>query len=292
MKQSSTLACPALLIALAGCCTHDGSTLERVPPAKLTLAEVVSLVNANNVPISFGLKGKSAGVSVKWTEDEGDRHLQADATVLVLKPSHMFITLDHGFGTTVMEIGCNEQRYWLWIKQEKDTLWWGKNEHLSKPCSDEMPFRPDQLFEALGVSDLPIDTTGPAGPMPRVSPTRNQLLFVTVAEDGQSYIEKEYWVDRWPPYFIRKVIHRDHEGRVMMHTSLDKYRPVRGDFPTGEAPQMAHKIHVEWPIRKATMDLEISHWSRNDRIDVNAIAFEFPGDDFDEVVQVDTECEP
>jgi len=309
LKRASAWSVAWLPAVLAGC-NHDGKTVVIEPAEDLTLAEVVSRVNANNVPVNFGLKGRSAGVSVSWTErvtpnDERTHHLQADAVALLLKPTHMYIDLSHGFGKTVMQIGCNGERYWLWIEPEVDKLWWGKYEHLDKPCHKAMPIRampirampirPDQLFEALGVADLPFDTTGPAGPMLRVSGERNELLIVSIDEDDQHYIVKEYGVDRRPPYLIREVIHRDRDGRVLMHTTLGKYGPVRSGTGGTSGSMMAHEIHVEWPIRKATLDLEISEWMRLDAVDKDAPGFVFPLDepdhDYREIEQVDQACE-
>ncbi len=155
-----------------------------------------------------------------------------------------------------------------------------------------MPIRPDHVVDALGASDLPIDTTGPRGPAPRVSEKRNELLFFRTTEEGQVYIEKEYWVDRWEPFLVREVIHRDRDGRVLMRTQLGDYRPVVAPQANGPLPKMAHDILAEWPTEKASIRLVVRKWERLDALDTEAEAFVAPLDrGYDEVEQVDRECE-
>jgi len=106
----------------------------------LTLAEVVERINANNVPLDFGLKGRLARADVVYTErvpepgqagreptvKEYPHRFQLGGTVLLVKPSHLFAKLHHEFARdTIMELGVNGTEYWLWIRPDMDKLWWG-----------------------------------------------------------------------------------------------------------------------------------------------------------------------
>lgn len=285
MRRPDVVGCLALL-PVVGCCTTPPA---REPPPWLTLPEVVSYVNANNVPLNFGLKAHDVRAEVTLAEHA----YVLDGVMLLFKPAHFFLQLTDPFGNTVMELGTNGREYWLWVKPEMDKLWWGKHEHLDKPCAMSMPIRPDHLMEALGVADLPFDTRGPAGPALRVTPQRNELYFLRATDEGQVFIRKEFRVDRWAPFLIREVVHRARDGRVLLHTGLSDYGPVRSESAAG--PMMARELRLEWPLEKSSIRLRIGTWRRLDLVDADAEAFVFPladGMTFRTVEQIDRACEP
>ena len=272
------------------------------PPPWRSLPEMVSAINANNRRIDFGIKGKGVA-DVRLTEPTIDaskppatHRFQLDAITLLVKPWHFFMRLEHSFGQTVIEVGSNDEHYWLWIGGATDTLWWGRRANLNKPCQGSIPIRPDHLIEALGIADLPTDTTGPIGPGPRVTETWNQLLFWRTAADGQTYIDREYWAERHDPFRLREIVHRDADGREQMHTYLDGYAPIVDRDTEGPTPLLARDIRVEWPLEASSIHLTMTRWERLDKLTPDGPTFRFPLDEpdrtFDEVVQVDAECEP
>jgi len=119
-----------------------------------------------------------------------------------------------------------------------------------------MPLRPDHLIEVLGLTELPVDTTGIRGPVYRPEPRWNVLIFLAYDAIGQAYIQKEYYLDRAAPFLVGQIVFRSMDGRVQMHAKLDKYGPVHG----GEG-LVAHRVHIDWPLAESWLELRIHRFT-------------------------------
>jgi hypothetical protein len=82
-----------------------------------------------------------------------------------------------------------------------------------------------------------------------------QLIYFARRPDGDEYIEKEYWLDRHPPFLIRRIVFRDSDGRVAMSSELDKFRPV-GE----QGALLPHEIRLSWPLDDAATTFRIARW--------------------------------
>jgi len=274
----------AIGLGLCGLCSLLAGCPPQPQPAEwIPFHEAVYRVNANNARIDKAILGQGVSASGKFVDDEGRTHSYLlGGSILLLKPRYLYMNLQHGLGETVIRAGSNAQRYWLWIKPRIDTLWWGKYEHLDKADPEAMPLRPDQLIEALGIDELPEDTAGPEGPIYRVVPDYDQLLFIRYTPTNQGYIAKEYWLDRRRPYLIRRIVFRDTQGRVQMRSELSGHAPVA---PSG--PLVAKRIVIEWPQDEGVMRLSIGRWKWRQDVGPDSAAFAFPHAKAAKQVQVD-----
>jgi len=232
--------------------------------------EAIARVNANSRQIDRPLLGKPLTVRGHFTDPDGQiRRFDVRGWLLYYNeppqaPRFLRLKLDQ-LGQTVLELGSNEQEYWLWIRPEIDTYWHGRYDRLAGGSAEQMPFRPDQVIEALGLAVLPTDTRGPNGPVYRVMDEANQLLFIRYTRTEQGYISKEYWLDRRAPGLVRRIVFRSPDGRVVMEASLDDYRPVvdsgEGPGPPQSAPPLAAcRISIRWPRHGAEMNLRVGRW--------------------------------
>ncbi len=279
--RSSVSAGTVLLCGL--CLLVTGCPPQPLPVEQISFADAIYRVNQNIARIDRTILAQGVAASGKFVDDDGKEHpYSLSGVILVLKPRYLYMDLRHGLGETMVRAGSNGRRYWLWIKPEVDTLWWGKYEHLDKHDLETMPFRPDQLIEAMGLDELPEETLGAEGPMYRVEPEHDQLFFIKYTPEDQGYIAKEYWLDRRKPYLVRRIVFRDQEGRVQMQSSLSRHAPVE----RSEA-LVATRIVVEWPKDKAVMDLSIRSWKWREGVGPDSQAFEFPYDKGKEQLQVD-----
>ena len=105
-------------------------------------------------------------------------------------------------------------------------------------------------------------TSGSAGPRIRVVDDYHQLLYEEVLPDGRFFILKEYWLSRYPPYLVRRVLYRDSNGRVIMQADLDDYRVLDND-PT----LVARRIAINWPVRDWKLALTFDRLKRYEDID-------------------------
>ena len=226
------------------------------PPSypSVPMHEAVGRVNENNVKLASaagGLKGSPVDVRGRLRERKGARAQEFSVSGVLgfHRPRGLILQLREGLGgNVVMQAGSNDDEYWLWVKPEIDTLWWGTHaETAFRPQSlDAMPIRPDDLIEVLGLGILPSDATGPDGPVYRPKPNRNALIF----------LKKEYHLDRAAPYLVREIIFREPNGRERMHAVLSEHRSVRGSNALA-----AHKIRVEWPSLDSWLELRIRRFT-------------------------------
>jgi hypothetical protein len=197
----------------------------------------------------------------------------------------MYGTLKSGLGTEELLIGSNAERYWLYSKRD-GTYRTGTYAGLADDLEAPMPLRPDMLIEALGLNPLPETTVGTAGPVQRIVDSHQQLIFLAYTHKGQGVIQKEYWLDRYGPRLIRRILFRDGIGRVVMDSILDDYRALR---PGG--PMLPRRVRVQWPLQDAVLDFRIHTWKLMPDRTPGHPAFVAPhqrGQDYPHMIDLDT----
>lgn len=263
------------------------------PPqyAFVPMHEAIRQVNANNARLGHppgGIKASPVDATgqLRESRESSPRSFSLAGTLVFRKPKDLVLQLREGLGgSPVMQAGSNQHEYWLWVKPEINTLWWGlhtrdeapvqerEEDAATQPAAsgpspdtrpasgntpspatprDEMPIRPDHLIEVLGLSELPTDTTGPDGPVYRPEETRNVLIFLAYDADGQAYIQKEYYLDRAPPYLVREILFREADGRIQMRAALTEHAVV----PTTNA-YAPHRIRIDWPAADSWLELRL-----------------------------------
>jgi hypothetical protein len=111
------------------------------------------------------------------------------------------------------------------------------------------------LIEALGVNSLPGARGGLLEPVRQSSSDYDELIYLRFTEDGRLAIDREYYIDRRPPFLIRRIILRDAAGAEAMVAHLSDYKPIGGD-----GPLTAKTIELSWPEQQATLQLKL--WAR------------------------------
>jgi len=256
------------------------------------LRTIIDTINANNAQIDRTLYASPVQVSARFVDDRGQPHsFTLEGGLLVRCPTEFRLDLRHALGEPVMQVAANTDEFWLWIRPEASTYWWGRFANVGKPCMDPMPLRPDELADVLGMRPLPTARNGAIGPARIFGEKYDRLIYLR--KDDEAYaVEREYWVDRTPPYLIRLILFRDVAGRRGMNALLDDYRPAWSG-----GPLVAHKISVYWPQRDARLEqgrllLSIDRWTEPGR--VSARAFTRPTtapDGISRTVQVDADCD-
>ncbi len=238
----------------------------------LPLRDAAAVVNANTARIEGTLRA-SGNVDGYVTDANGlKRHFDVDGVLFYLRPRYLRLDLKK-FGERQLLLGSNVELYWVYDKQN-DEYHCGRH-GLDDGEAAAFPIRADQVLDALGLSwigdraadpgdgagaeDVPEDAAGRhrAGRnyVQRVLEDHQELLFLARDEEGWSFIEKEYWLDRFAPRLIRRVIFRDADGVVEMESLLNDYRPMS---PSG--PFLPTSMTASWPEKGATMRFRIGKW--------------------------------
>ena len=142
----------AAMVVLPGC-QQPVIQPKRLCPGKATAqqaAAVLHLQKQNVQPIMA-----SADCIVSWRDEKGkDRHEPFDAQLRFVPPEKIFFKGDKLFNE--IRFGTNETEFWLRVKPEMDSYWWG-SKILADQCDQVLLINPAQIAEALGIVDVTPD---------------------------------------------------------------------------------------------------------------------------------------
>ncbi len=247
------------LVGLVGC----GPKPHVVEPPKddLPMHLVIARVNANNRMMDFLLRAGGVSATVKYVDEGGPASLELSGILLYRKPRDLYLGLKHTLDVTpVMEIGSNDEQFWVWKRQKERRYWWGEHERMGDVVEASIPVRPDHLLEVLGLEDLPTETTGPDGPLFWIGSSRYELIFLDRDDTGQSYITRTIDIDRREPFLVRSIVHFRPDGHPVMSAKLFRYEVIQGSEVL--APR---KIEIKWLERQSQVKLEFLTMRRFDK---------------------------
>jgi len=158
MPKAHSLNLVALLLATTFAGTGCGGPAKGKPAraywgTTLAMTDVVQRINQNNqeIPTLWASHGYKATV----VDDHKKTHtFTGDGALLYRGPREMRLIGNKEFVGTVFEVGSTNDRFWLKLVPEVDTMWWGNYRNLGKPCAQEIPLRPDLVVEVLGVGTI------------------------------------------------------------------------------------------------------------------------------------------
>lgn len=256
----------AASMAVGGCKTAP----KRAPLAPIPMSYAAGIVNDNVAKIAGALRA-SGHVDGRATTPEGRNfsyHL--DGILFYLAPTYVRFDLKH-FGDRQFLLGCNAESYWVYDK-ESGRYQCARHGEPGE-LAEAIPIPPRQIVDALGLSMIPVggrrgDGVGCAQ---RIVDEYQQILFVDYDAGGKLLLQKEFWLDRYPPRLVRRVLFRDREGGVEMESLLDDYRPV-----VEGGPQLPYSMTAVWPKQDAEMRFRVSNWRVVEEIGPDGVQFARP----------------
>ncbi|MCH9002657.1 MAG: hypothetical protein IIC02_08800 [Planctomycetes bacterium] len=244
---------------------------ERIEPFDpVPMRQALHVLNENAAAIGGTLRA-TGSVDGFFTDDGGrKRRFHVDGVLFFLSPSYLRFDLKK-FGDRQVLFGSNEVAYWVYMKDGES---WYCGEHDAPGLLPrDVPVKPGQLVDALGLNPVSIGA-GDArlhSPIQRVTESYQQILFLEYDKTGRLVLEKEYWLDRYPPRLVRRVVFRDGDGVVEMESRLDDYRPLESG-----GPLLPRIMTAGWPQSGAQIRFRIDQWKRFDEIKQDAIQFKIP----------------
>jgi hypothetical protein len=287
-----------LILVLSGCTPHKPPARKQpyYGPTK-TLAEVVQGINANNqkIPTLWAHIARN-GFEASFVDDHGKRQdVVLGGMVFYRSPQDVRVIGHHDVAGDVLQIGSNDERYWLVAKEGPDTAWWGRYKYLGAACAEPIPIRPDLILSVLGVGTLNTDLTALPAPVMRFNPDEDAYMLVWTTRLPDRWVAtKEVWYDRATlrPKFVLLF---DENGRVVLRAFLSRHRPVRSpDLPEAQWPTIATLYEVYFPQSKAKLRLELDdvRLSRNNAPNDFTFRFNPEKSGASTVVQLDKNCGP
>lgn len=262
---------PLALLALTGCPPRKAVPVEGPPPPARPLAEQVATVNANIAGITHTLSGGGINVTAR-IHDEGKEHrYDLDGKIRFLPPRFLYFDLSHfGVAGSIMRIGSNDQEFWAWVKPEQNKLWYGRWADLHPADTGNIPLSPDMILAAMGLSPLPSPDMALAGPEARVDSRYYKLRYYAGGQHGL-WLEREYWLDRYPPFLPRVVVFYKPDHRILMRATLDDYRPV-----DDSTVYVARDIQMTWPKDRDSLRVRFGKLKFDPSITARSAAFFSP----------------
>lgn len=208
MKHLISLLLVIVVLALLAGCQPMGERIIDVPEClgKADIADAVRVLSLQRQNVrSFKSR---ADCTVYFKNSEGQLKPEGvDATIRFVPPTKIYFKGDK-FGE--IRLGTNDTEFWLRIKPDMDTYWYG-SKALAAECSADLPVNPDAIAEALGVVDVTTDWT---------LFHRDGYDLLDYAEDGNK--RKRLYVDACT-YLIRRIEYFDRAGALIASAELSEY---------------------------------------------------------------------
>ena len=288
------LVCGVSVAGSAGCGAGG-----RVPKPKQAytgptepMREVVQQINQNNqeLPTLWASHGYKATV----VDDRGKTHtFTGDGALLYRGPREMRL-IGNAIVGTIFELGSTNDRFWLKLVPELDTMWWGHYRNLGKPCMQDIPLRPDLVVEVLGVGMINTDFSALPVPTMRFNNERDVYMFVWNAPlQDRWFAVREVWYDRQTKRPTLVMLY-DADGRVVVRAELRNHRTVEvKNLPRERWPEVAGEYRLFFPDNGTRMELDLREVMLNKRgSPPRGLAFPDPRRaGVENIIQVDEACE-
>ena len=284
-----------VLLGIAGCQGPRARKVEPYTGPTDPMRVVVQDINANSNAIpTIWARHYFSGTLV---DDRGkSTYVNTEGLLLVSKPRAVRM-VGRKPGATVFDMGTDGQRFWVSVPIEVDTMWWGHNRNIGKPCvRGGVPIQPDSIFEVLGVGGFDVENLNqPPVPVMRFNAESDAYVFVWNRPLADRWAAtKEVWFDRATRRAFRVLLYDDH-GRVVLRAELEDHKPIELDGqPRERWPWLARVYRLSFPDSgsKITLSLEEVRL-RSDAGAPNARSFAMPNPEragVSKVVQIDENC--
>jgi len=251
MSRHRVLVGALLLVLLpSGCVTP--TVVERKPLPALTMVDAIRVSDANAALVTATVRA-AGSVDGHFTQEGRRRHYRLDGVLFFLAPDFVRFDLKK-LGDRQLLFGSNQEQFWIYNKQDDEYFCGHQGDPEEMP--PELPIRPDQIADALGLRLIgDMRAADGAELVQRVVDDAQQILILVRDVSGRPVVEKEYWLDRYPPRLVRRVVFRDENGVVEMSSELSGYRRVEPD-----GPLLPYEMTAEWPGSEARMRFSVNKW--------------------------------
>lgn len=234
------------LAAVAGCPPKPPPSPKGYFGPTEPMVDVVGQINRNAAAVPTL---RAAGNFEAHIVDQGKRHfVNGDVTLLYRRPDEVRLIGKKDLAGQIFEAGSNGDRYWLIVKADTDTMWWGEIANLDHIDPSQLPIRPDVLIEVLGIDQIPTDLLREPVPTMRFNNDADAyMLNFNVRLPDRWAVQKEVWYDRQTK-LPRLVLLFNEHGRIVMRAYLSNHRPLESDNrDEGDAAKVATRYQIFFP---------------------------------------------
>ena len=289
-RQSCVLTAAALglsTIAAGGC--QFGQQPAAIKPyfgPTETIDELVTDINANVEPLpTLWAKGDFDATIV----DHGHKNsVSGTAYLMHARPEQMLFIGKADVLGEVFRMGCGPDKYWVTVKGDTDTCWWGTFANLDRVDQSAIPVRPDLVEAVLGLDSLDTDLTRQPCPVMRFNNDQRAYMIVWNVKGPDRWLaQKEIWydVDSKLPRLVNLF---DANGRIVLSAYLSDHQPVQMDDSATQpasvprsAPRVATNYRLFFPDSGSTLRLHLTQLKLSSQGHPNGGNFAFDPDTVD-----------
>jgi len=299
MRQRCTTAFAlALLLGalLAGCAsspTAEKPPREGAPPSYDDVAR-----RYNERAEKLDQVWARAVVRIAYETEDGDtRREQGEGHLQLIQPARLALSIGK-LGETLVWLGCDRERYWLFELHDTEQVQVGRHENLGRPCNRRagLPAHPLDIIELLGVTPLPRTWPGVEDGTP-VGETAWSSSGDYLIVDAPGYAGyRRLFLDPQSLLPERIEIFTHPERERSLTAALSEYAPVR--IRSGEArPPTATRVIIESDRDPGSITIDLADMTdgrfRSDRLTADVFNFENLVDIFRpaRVIVLDERCE-
>jgi hypothetical protein len=221
------------------------------------MAKVVAEINANNAAIpTIWARDYFAGMLVD--EQKHIHHVNAEGLLLMSKPASIRL-VGNKPGVTLFDMGTDGKRFWMSVPIEVDTMWWGNNKNIDRPCAQSIPIQPEGILEVLGVGEFDAaNLNQPPVPVMRFEADADAYVFIWNHPQSDHWAAtKEVWYDRTTKRAFRVRLF-DPNGRVAMEAELSDNKQIAIDGqPKEKWPWLARVYRLSFPDSGSKITLSL-----------------------------------
>jgi len=206
MKQYPVIG--VLAILLCGCGPQPKPVQRPLCPGKATIIEAVDALNLQRKNLQ-AFEATAAGV-ISYQKEDGrfrDEPIR-NGNLTFMPPDKVFFKGEVVFKEA--RFGTNEDEFWLRIKYELDTYWWGSRATAER-CAGQLLFDPAGIAEAIGIVNVTDDWE---------LFHRDGYDILSLRRDG--VISKRIYVNACD-YRVEQLEYFDPAGRRKVAIELDDY---------------------------------------------------------------------
>jgi len=242
-----------------GGCAQTSATIEPYYGPTETIDQLVPEINSNVQPLStLWAKGDFKATIV----DHGHTtNVSGTAYLMHARPQEMLFIGDADVVGEVFRMGCGPDKYWVTVKGDTDTCWWGTYANLDRADERAIPVRPDLVEAVLGLDAMDTDLNRQPCPVMRFNNDQHAYMIVwNVKLPDRWVVQKEIWYDLVTK-LPRLVNLFDANGRVVLSAYLSDDKPVdmgAAASQSSDAPMVATTYRLFFPDSGSKLQLHLT----------------------------------
>ncbi len=239
MKYIPFISLITILLFLSGCPAPPTDTTDILDcPGKPNIVESVRLLQLQKQNVQPFRATADCVISLP-TPDGKDKKENVPG-VLYFLPQDKILFAGNKFGA--VSFGANETEFWMLVKPEMDSYWWGTKQQAEN-CRSMLLVNPDNVAEALGIVDVTTDWT-------LLHRENNDIL--DLFEDNK---RKKRVIVNACDYRIERIEYYDDQQTMKVAVDLSDYATGRHGI---SVPKLIHIANFdEMGIEDYSLDIRI-----------------------------------